>query len=244
MSYTITSDISPDATVVARIHGGSQDGMYVVVRPEGMGRKEFALKNGTLVPILSKNGCNCVHMAAPRKSGKTTLLSKIINESDKDIYLFTRLAEGEDASLDIDPDRIERIDINSLVDTPLDWRELTGRVIIFDDAETSTNPAVNKAVRILADQILESGRRHIPASIRTAHFLLNSVNSRQALLECDLIIVFHRSGLAGQCLRYFKDRCGLSKAQIERVMGIKGRWIACFRLAPNCYFGENEFIIF
>lgn len=246
MSFSITKDVGKDDVVLAIIKGGKLNGHYLTVRTEGLGKKNCQLKDGEFIPILSRNGINAVYLAGPRKSGKTTLMCKILNQANKDIYLFSRLGEGEDDSLCLDTDNdVERVDINQLLDYPMDWRELEGRIVVLDDAETAPDPRVNKAVQILADQILESGRRHIPAIIRTGHFLLNSKQTRQGLLESNFIVFFHRSGgLTYQIIRFLKEHAGLNKHQIEQVMAIPGRWVGFFRDAPNLFMGERNLLMF
>jgi len=243
MSFSVESEIRPDWTVIAKVEGGKLDGKYLVIRAEGLGHKSFQLRDGKLIPVLSKEGINAVYMAGPRKSGKTTLLSKMLNLSHKDVFLLTRLGEGEDDSLNIDND-VDRIDINQLLDDPLDWKELSGRIVVIDDGETHPDPRINKAVQTLADQVLESGRRDIPAIIRTGHFLMNGKQTRQGLMESNFIVIFHHNGLDYQTMRFLKEHAGLSKGQIGQVMATPGRWFGFYRQAPNCFLGENSFTMF
>ena len=138
MSYSIVKDVGRDDVAIARIKGGKRDGEFLLIRPEGVGKKSFELRDGELIPVLSKNGANGVYIAGARRSGKTTLLSNILESTDKDIMLFTRLDDGEDPSLNIE-NPVERVDLNQLLDQPMDWKECTSKIAIFDDAFTSPN---------------------------------------------------------------------------------------------------------
>ena len=244
MSYSFSKDVNREDCVIAKVFGGKLDGYYLTIRPEGAGSKHFVLADGELLPVLSKNAINSVMITGAKRSGKTTLMCKMINQiPNVPVFWLSRHQSGDDPSVDIDEDRMERIDIDQILDNPIDHRDLPG-IVVADDADNGPNRSINMAVNNLIDRCMEVGRRDCRAVIRTNHHIFNYQQTRQALLECDAVIMFYQGGLKGQMRRYLKEKGGLDKKQIDTLMLSRERWLCHYCLCPPCFFTSKEFWMF
>jgi energy-coupling factor transporter ATP-binding protein EcfA2 len=195
-------------------------------------------RDENFIPILTREGIHRVLIAGPTGSGKSYLLGQMLEGVDKPIYLFSKLSE--DPSLDkfIDP---QRISIDSLVENPIDISQLADSIVIFDDFETCSDKKVVKELLSLRDKILETGRHYNIYCISTTHFLCNNLKTRQSLLECDLIISFHKGGGRAHLLRLMKEYLGLTPTQTQKVLkNARGKWIGFYRNSPNAVITEKD----
>jgi hypothetical protein len=250
MSIELTKDpfdIPNGYTVIAKVEGGKDNGKYIMVNGDNFKgnlkkllKVKLEINDGEIMPVLYKNGISRVFIAGPTKSGKSYLLNKILGETDRPIYFFSRL-EHDDS---IDNENIRRINCQKFKekDCDIDMKEFKDGIIVFDDAETFSDKNITKNLSTLRDGFLETGRHYVPAVLSTSHFLCNGMKTRQSLLESNCIIVFPRSGgLKYQFINYLKDRMAFNRNQISEITKLipTTRWIAIYNEHPTTLISQH-----
>ncbi len=248
LSKSLNDKSLEDYTLVAIIEGGKYNKNYVFVSDKSDSpfknikkniRIKIVIPDGVVTPLLNSQGPSRCLIAGPTKSGKSYLLNKMLKLTSRPIYLFSAL--DFDPSIDDGLD-INRIDCNSLLESDFDMSALEDGIVVFDDAETFKTKSLNSKVLELNNHIFERGRHHCPSTIKTSHFLLNGDKTRQGLLECNFIVMFHRGGMKYQVINYLKDRLGFSKPQIETILSEArdSRWIALYTDHPMTLLTEHS----
>lgn len=214
---------------------------YLIASTEPKHGKSFVETQNKLIPILTKNGINCVFCVAPRKSGKTTLIKNMLQFSNKPVLLFSRLEKDE--AID-DLPNLHRVvcDETMLEDKDdINLEEIQDTIPVFDDVEFE-NAKLQKLIDNLADRVLSVGRHtNNLYCIRTAHLLLNNNRSKQALNESDTVILFLNTSNRGQCISFMKKYVGMNNEQINDIFAMSKnlRWTSFYRNSPNVVFNER-----
>lgn len=175
-----------------------------------------------------------LYICGPSGSGKSTYTRKYCQELQKqnksiDIYLISPFTEDE--SLDeIKPKRI-KLD-KSLVEDPIDCKELGECAIIFDDIDSIKEKDIKKAVQALLSQCLEIGRHYKITVIMTNHILCAGNDTKRILNECHTITCFPHSGSKRTIKYLLEDYCGLNKADVKLIKKQKTRWCTVYKNYP------------
>jgi energy-coupling factor transporter ATP-binding protein EcfA2 len=242
------SDLKEGFTAIAIVKGGEYDNYLACISAvaERGTPSKIQLKKGEFIPLLNKDGISRVFMAGPTKSGKSTLLNKMLDHVAKKrpIYLFSRL--DHDESIKETGRNLIRVNCYGLLDTDLDIKELIDGVVVIDDADTFADKTIDKKMLRLNNQILETGRHYITAVIKTSHFLMNNVSTRQNLLESNFIIVFVRGGLMYQFLNFLKTRLGFKGEKSDQIVNYakEARWVGFYTDAPLTLMTETIIEVF
>lgn len=112
------------------------------------------------------------YVFAPSGSGKTyfsaAMLRSWMKLNDGDVYVFSTL--DDDAVIANLGERIHRVNIGTLVDHPIDIKEiLHGSMVFLEDCDYETNPKIKNAIQQLANQVYQIGRHQSTSCITTSH---------------------------------------------------------------------------
>lgn len=200
------------------------------------------LHDGKVQQLPNLKTRDSLYIAGASGSGKSTYASSYILEYQRAfpknrIIVFSRV--GFDPVFDgIKKLRRFMID-DSLVDKPIEPKELTDSLVIFDDIDTIADKRQNEAVRKLRDAILETGRHESIYVISTSHQLMNYKHTRTLLLEATSTTFFIKSGSSYHITRFLKEYCGLNKKQIQRILNLPSRWVTIMKTYPQCVLYET-----
>jgi hypothetical protein len=180
------------------------------------------------------------YLAAPSGAGKSTwiaryCLSKLKVDPEAKIFLFSRVAE--DPALDMLKPTRYPID-DELVKTPPEIKTFENCVVIFDDIDTIPSKKQADCVQKLRDDLLETGRHEKVTVISTSHQLMNYKKTRTLLNEASCVTFFPGSGTY-HIIEYLKRYGGLPKKVIDKILGLKSRWITHHRGHPQCFVHER-----
>jgi hypothetical protein len=146
------------------------------------------------------------------------------------IRISTRGASGYEAFV-TNKDRVASLKIE----------DLKGSVCVIDDCNTIIDKGIATGIRRLMDDILETGRHHDIILMITTHLIQDYVFTRKLLSECTAITLFPNSN-APSVNKFFKNNCGLSPQQIEKIKAVSkySRWITYNRASiPNYVIHEK-----
>ena len=193
-----------------------------------------------IVPLIDMENRDVIYIAGPAGSGKSTMAVNLIKDFLKvypsyPFYLFSRTHHSSDPAFQ--GMRINQVMVDeSLIKEPIDiTKELTdGCIVLFDDVNTIQNDKVKKAVNKLLDDILECGRRMKIWCVLTNHLVIPNERkeARTILNELKKLVVFPKSGSSQQISYALKQYFGLSKSQIEEILGLPSRWVMISKSYP------------
>lgn len=201
-------------------------------------QKEFKLQSGTFVPIPDVNKERVIYyIFAPSGAGKTYLTASILKQwmklnAKKDIYIFSKLTD--DKVIDDLGERIKRINIDTLKESPIDVSEIPeGSMVVFDDTDCLEDKVVNEAILKLENSIYQVGRHYKISCIKTSHLGSDYKRTRVVLSESHYIVVYPNAGSFQQVQYVLKTYMGLSNADIQQVKNLRSRWVVCARNYPQ-----------
>jgi len=192
-----------------------------------------------------KNGNNrqVLYISGASGSGKSYYVAQYLKEYLKMfpknlIYIFSSLET--DKTLDeLHKTRIKRIKLNEkFLETPLQIEMFTDCLVLYDDTEMITNPALAEKLGALKALIMTTGRHTGTFYIETSH-LANGFKNRLILAEAHSITLFLISMGAGTLFRFLENAFGFNTKQIRRIQNIKSRWITLFRTQPITVMHEH-----
>ena len=183
------------------------------------------------------------YITGPSGSGKSTYCKMYLKEwkkqhKDKPIYLFSSLTEDKS----IDEVKPLRIDLNTLVEEPLNINEIDeGALIMFDDIDNISNKRIRDAVYSVLNNILEIGRHRKLWCLITNHLPTLGRDGRKILNECHFVVYFPKSGSNGVNMkRLLVDYLGLDNKFMPKMKKEKTRWVTIFKTYPNFFFTETK----
>lgn len=200
------------------------------------------IHDGKIQQLPNKATRDSLYIAGASGSGKSTYASFYIREYQKmfpknRIIVFSRVAM--DPAFDTIKGLKRFLIDDSLVEKPIEPKELTNSLVIFDDIDTIPDKKQNEAVRQLRDSILETGRHESIYVISTSHQLMNYKHTRTLLLEATSTTFFIKSGSAYHINRFLKEYCGLNKKQIQHILNLPSRWVTILKTYPQCVLYET-----
>jgi|SRR5271170_96404 len=197
-------------------------------------KKDLKIHDGELIPLPSTTR-QCLFVAGPAGSGKSTYISKYAQEfqkmyPNKKVFVFSRLNEDEPIDI-LDPIRIQIDD--ELLEDPINPDELEDSLVIFDDTDTIPDKQLNEAIRKLKNDLLETGRHQNVYVLISSHLMTNYKETRTVLNECHSITFFPSAGSSHQITYCLKNYFGLSKDQINKIMSLPSRWVSIYKNFPQ-----------
>lgn len=198
--------------------------------------KEIVLIDGDICPIPNPFHPMFLYVAGPNGAGKSTVIGKWCKQyhklfPDHDIWLFARDDE-DDPAFETLP--LKQVEINDdLLDNPIEPKELTKSMVIFDDTSTIRDRKLNEAIELLKNDLLEVGRKKKTYICVSNHLLNDNRKTKTILNECHVLCFFPGSGnfySINYCLqRYF----GFSRATINKIMKLPSRWVMVVKSYPQ-----------
>jgi hypothetical protein len=156
---------------------------------------------------------------------------------DREIYLISKLQEDE--TLDkMKIGKPKRINLQTLVDDPVDLDEFKDCLIIFDDWDTLDKPYFNIVHKLIEDLAI-MGRHTCTSMLILSHYLTNYSKTRLILGECQYLVLYPLA-TSQKALRYVCEHYGgMDK---EDIMNLKrrGRWICIHKCYPGYVISAHE----
>lgn len=209
------------------------------------------LKEGKLDPLLNVNERSVSYIAGPSGSGKTSYAVRIIKNycklfPNKEFYIFSRTDCKNDPAFR--GMKIHQIDISErLLENPIDIeKELTGgSILLFDDCNTIQNDKLKKYIDNLMADIMEIGRKLDITIVITNHLVIPNEKkiARTIMNEMQSLTVFPKSGSSQQISHTLRTYFGLDKSQIQKILGLKTRWVTIIKNYPMCVIYETGIYI-
>lgn len=203
-------------------------------RPSYIG-DEIKLLRGEMIPMPNIDTRDCLYICGQSGSGKSTYASMYIKSyktlwPDKEVYLFSRVAEDEVLD-ELNPTRV-RID-ESIADDPFSADEFRDCLCVFDDIDTISNNKIRNALVKFIDDLLEVGRHTKTYVVRIAHLTTDYKATRKILNECTSITLFPKYSSYRPIEYVLKEYFGMRPKQIEKLMQLPSRWITLYKNFPN-----------
>ncbi len=216
---------------------------------EKKAKREIFLDDGRIVPTFPKENKSGdepmtlrTYTCGSTGSGKTQWLVNMCKEimmrskKKKKIYVFSVLDDDKK----LDEIGVMRVKINDDVLTnPIELKELTNCITIFDDIESFRNKKYRNAIASLRDTALSEGRHHGVQVLCTNHQITNYAKTREMLLECEYITFFPKGGGLNAIIRLLKSYIGLDKDEIDKVLNVPSRWVTIINRYPICCIYET-----
>ncbi len=98
---------------------------------------------------------------------------------------------------------------------------------------------MRKAVEKLRGILLEKGRKDRTYVVNTSHCFRGHGKTKAANQESTMV-VFYTKDSPAQIRDYLKTYCGLEKDQVEKLRGLKSRWVCLSRVCPKYWFSQHE----
>ena len=234
---------------LAKVVGGDRDGAIISVSDKFNDKdaktesKSFKICHEGIfqqIPDTTKER-EIIYITGCSGSGKSTYTRKFIeqhkkNNPDIEIYLFSALPDDE--SLDsVEPKRIILDD--TIISDPIDVKEFSGCIVIFDDIDVLTNKKIREEVYKILNQILEIGRHYKINCIVTNHLPTNGRDTRRILNESSCFVYFPHS--ANAKIKYFlTEYVGIDKKMISKLKRQQSRWVCLYKNYPMVYLTERQ----
>lgn len=208
-------------------------------------QKEFRLNDGELqiLPSITKNQRECLYITAPSGAGKSTFTGKYLARYHKqfpenDIFIFSK--KISDPAFD-KYDYITRIELDEefINGEPLDCKNLSDSLCIFDDIENIPNKKIKEAVYKLKDNLLETGRSNNIYICICNHIAMNYKETRKDINE-STGYVFFKNGNTYHIKRFLKDYIGIDPEKIKKLLDLPSRWVMINKTYPMYAISENE----
>lgn len=232
---------------IAVIKGGKYDGNIIYVDDaQGALKKttSIELSNGEMRPIPDPDGRQCLYIAAPSGSGKTTYVGEYARAFRKifpksDIYLFSKIdAEDEPAFKGL---KMISIALNEeLITEPIEMDEFPDwSLVIFDDCDTISNNKIKESVMKTKNSLLELGRHNNIYVIVTSHLINKGYETKTVINEAHMITIFPSSGSFHNIEYFLKNNIGMSKKDIQKILKLQSRWVTIVKNYPQCVFYQT-----
>lgn len=198
--------------------------------------KEYIINDdGRVQPLPRFDKTERCYIAGPTDSGKSFYTARYLEQMvkvfpNKPIYLFSDVKEDENL------DHIEnliRVDMDELKDLdeirPEDYED---SICVFDDID-SLEKKMYKLVSHFRDKLLRRGRHDNIGVVITNHNLTNYADTRVIMNEASSITFFIKSSGTDQIKYTLKKYCGLSTAEVKKVLSLASRWCTVYKNYPK-----------
>jgi len=181
------------------------------------------------------------YIAGASGSGKSFFASQIIKKYKKaypknEIYLFSSV--DKDSSLD--SLKINRINLEGLLEEKLDINDFENSMIIMDDIDSISNKKIKNIVLDIANEGLQRGRHSKTSLIFTNHILCDGRQTRHILNEAHSITIFPKSANSRNLDYLLGSYIGLSKPEIQYVKQMDTRPCTIIKSYPQIIMSDHE----
>jgi hypothetical protein len=226
--------------------------LFETIQKEGSNGSTLKIMQGSqfeVLPTIQTDKRDCVFITGCSGSGKSWWVKKFAENYDRvwgqkrPIYLISKL--DEDSTLDNAQCKIHRINLESLLTSPLDIneKEMENCLVIFDDFDTLENTKEKpllKTVQKLIDDCLIMGR-HLNISVCViSHYTSNYKASRIILIESTKIVVYPHACSAHALKYLLGTHVGIDAQEIKNIKRLGSRWVCFDRNYPQIMYSENQ----
>ena len=206
------------------------------------GREEIVLKNEQFMLSPDKSTeRTTMYVCGSAGSGKSYFVAQYCEEYRKTFKsnpIFLISENDEDPAFD-KKDYIKRIEISDMDSNPLDWKEFSNCLVIFDDID-SIKGKLGKTIDDLRDKLLKNSRKFRVSVISTSHDACG-IKLKSVLNESKIIVFFMMN--YNRSLKYLLENyLGMSKNVIEKLKNSKSRWTAFTKAYPS-YLTQQKHIV-
>lgn len=207
------------------------------------------------MPLEYKEGQrDCIYICGCSGSGKSTWISQYCLQFNKmflkaPIFFISAKSIKDDKAYEM-VKNIKQVDLNidqlyEITQAGKSFEFFVGKdisLVIFDDAE-----ALNKEQQKLVDQIMESilqiGRSKNIYCMVSRHVLNAGIKTKVLFNECNKIVTFP-NGISRYQLQYtFKNYLGLDKHHIDKILGLKSRWVLINNHMPRYVLSQRNLFL-
>lgn len=180
-----------------------------------------------LIPVKEER--DCLFVCGPAGSGKSYISAEYIHEYAKknpnnDIYLFSN-CNNDPAFEKL---KIQQIKIgDNLIDDPIDFKQFTNCVCIFDDIDSIT-PKWRTPIYEILDAILECSRKARVTCVLIQHLANAGLRSRRLMAESNIFIYFPFSATKNTT-RALETYFSVSNEQCKKIKSLRSRWAIIVR---------------
>ena len=207
------------------------------------GKEEIVLKPNEQFMLSPDKTCErtTMYVCGSAGSGKSYFVAQFCEEYHKTfksnpIYLISE--NDQDKAFD-SKDYIKRIEISDMDSNPLDWKEFSDCLIIFDDID-SIKGKLGKTIDELRDKLLKNSRKFRVSVISTSHDACG-IKLKSVLNESKIIVFFMMN--YNRSLKYLLENyLGMSKHVIEKLKNSKSRWTAFIKSYPSYLIQQRHII--
>ena len=236
---------------IFRIKGGKNSGKKIKLndsdKKSSSDFDEFETE-GLIQHIPSRKKRSCLYICGPSGAGKSTYAANFCKEYKKqfpnnNIVLFC--PKHDDPVINkLNPIKIKLNEENLIdKDEKITLDELKDSICIFDDTEGIADNKIKKAVMELRDQILTLGRSKNISCVTISHLVTDNKNTKAPIVESNFFTFFPGGGLNYQVMRFLRAYCGLAKKQIDKIMGLRSRWVTIHKSYPMFVITKDQAFI-
>ena len=204
------------------------------------GFNKLEIDGGTFQVIPNFNAeRSTVFIAGTSGSGKSYWASEYIKEylkiyPDNPVYLITEAIDADPAFKDL---KLKKVNLEGILDDPIDWNEFESCLVCFDDVDSLTGK-MYKYIYELRNKLLMNSRKKGVSVITTSHSF--SGRDLVPVLNESQVIVFFGSNY-NRSLHYLLEKyIGLTKEGIKEVRSNKSRWMTFCKTFPNILVSEKK----
>jgi hypothetical protein len=128
---------------------------------------------------------------------------------------------------------IHRIRVDdSILDDPIDLKELHDSVCIFDDIEHFTDKHIVSELERIRNSAMNAGRHKNIDVIVARQNMLDGHKTKTCLNSAFQVLGFPHSGGRYQLSEFLKKHMSMDKIQIQKILNLPSRWVLVNRSAP------------
>lgn len=247
--FTVNSN-AKNATHVAEIKKNPKyKGAILDIIPSKQtnGANEFTLSKGTLQPVYSEMSDAPLRMfiCGPSGCGKSTYASWIIDDYKRKyprnkFYLFS--VKEKDPALDkYKPIRI--VCDEKLIEDPIEVKELTHSLVLFDDIDQFGNQKISKQLNKLRDNVMSTGRSMDIACISTRQVMLGGHETVNTLTNTHQVVFFGNGGGKQHGFDFLTTKMRVKKKDADKYVNLPSRFVTVNRVVPLYILHENGCIL-
>jgi hypothetical protein len=194
------------------------------------------------IPSADPKARDVFYVAGQSGSGKSYFARGIAENykklyPDREIYLISKLQDDE--TLDkMKIGRPKRINLQTLVDDPVDLEEFKECLVIFDDWDTLDKPYFNVVHKLIEDLAI-MGRHTCTSMLILSHYLTNYSKTRLILGEAQYLVLYPLA-TSQKALKYVCEHYGgMDKEDIQKLKK-RGRWVLIHKNYPSYVISAHE----
>ena len=204
------------------------------------------LKGIELFPLPQKFS-ERIFVPAPSGSGKSTFIGMYLKQlrimyPNRRIVIFSRVEHDKPLDRFSNLTRIP-LDLDTLMDNPLDVKDFEGDILIFDDIDTIINKQLVQILRHFRDDVLECGRHYKITCISTSHLIMNFGATRTLINEAQAICLFPRGASFYQLKTFLDKYLGFDSNQIQEIKNLPSRWVFIWKEYPKYIVHEKGVLV-